>query len=385
MLAPHAVLCAAFAACAPPAPAPREATPPDTVIDLSDIFQSYEAEGTFVLLDVGEGRLYRHNPDRAATRYTPASTFKVYNAMVALENGVVAPALDSMQFDWDGTQRRVPGWNEDQSLRTSMERSTVWVYQEIARRVGADRYVETFAREPYGNGDISCGLDVFWLENCLAISADEQVRFIDRLRRGDVAFRPEVQAAVRDLIRLEATSDHVLFGKTGWGLPEDGSDLGWLVGWIEPSGRAPAVFALNITPAGSGFDMMAARRGILFGALDRLGYRRPRAGDPVPTAIPPPDARGARAAPPPDEWIARDKALHLGVSFLMTLASQYVLERRAEMDDEEALPLSAGFTLAVGLGKEVADSQRTRAPAFSWRDLVADAVGVALAALVIVL
>ena len=77
--------------------------------------------------------------------------------------------------------------------------------------------------------------------------------------------------------------------------------------------------------------------------------------------------------------------LHLGVSFLLTLAGQYVLESKAGLDHADALPLSAGFSLTVGLGKEVADSQRTRAPAFSWRDLAADALGVALAALVIVL
>jgi hypothetical protein len=70
----------------------------------------------------------------------------------------------------------------------------------------------------------------------------------------------------------------------------------------------------------------------------------------------------------------------------MTLAGQYVFERKAGLADSDALPLSAGFSLAVGLGKEIADRQRAGVPAaFSWRDLAADALGVALAALVIVL
>jgi uncharacterized protein YfiM (DUF2279 family) len=200
-----------------------------------------------------------------------------------------------------------------------------------------------------------------------------------------VAFQPHVQAAVRDLIRLETAIGHTLFGKTGWGQRPDGSDVGWIVGWIEPSGRAPAVFALNIEEAGPSFDMMAARRGVLFAALGRLGYRRPQPDDPAPTASIALDDSGSLPRALPDDWLGRDKALHFGVSFLLTLAGQYVFERKAGVEESDALPLSAGLSLAVGLGKEIADSRRSRAPVFSWRDLAADALGVALAALVIVL
>ena len=388
------------------------ATPADSVLDLSDLFAAYEARGTFVVYDVANNQWLRHDPARAAERFTPASTFKVYNSLVALQEGVISPDVDSVQFTWDGETRWNPDWNQDQTLRQSMQRSTVWVYQEIARRVGETRYAASFAREPYGNGDRSCGLDVFWLDNCLRISADEQVRFLDRLRRGETAFRPEVQAAVRDLIVLERGDGYTLYGKTGWGLPpgpngEESIDLGWLVGWVErPEGSY--VFALNLEGAGPTFNMRAARHGLLFAALARLGLRPAHADDPAPTAAPPPDADGAHTGPPlrlapapeapgapptvaaamppvapPDEWVGRDKALHFGVSFLMTLASQYVLTSKAEMEEGPALPVAAGFTLAVGLGKEVADSQRSRSPLFSFRDLAADALGIALASLII--
>jgi beta-lactamase class D/uncharacterized protein YfiM (DUF2279 family) len=357
--------------------------PPDSVIDLSDVFAAYDAAGTLVLLHTESGRTLRHDPARAATQFTPASTFKVYNALVALETGVVDPSLDSVQFEWDGEVRRIDGWNEDQSLRMSMQRSTLWVYQEIARRVGEERYHRAFAAEPYGNGDTSCGLETFWLESCLRISAEEQVVFIDRLRRGETAFAPASETAVRELIRLEANDDYVLYGKTGWAARRGAGDVGWLVGWIETDAGAH-VYALNLQPAGPSFDMMAARRGVLFEVLDRMGLRPHQPGDPTPTAAPAPDQGGLRrGSPAPDEWLARDKALHFGVSFLLTLSSQYVLVDKARMDEDGALPLATGFSLAVGLGKEAADSRRGHSPAFSWRDLAADALGVALAALVI--
>ena len=156
--------------------------------------------------------------------------------------------------------------------------------------------------------------------------------------------------------------------------------------WLERDGRA-YVYALNVSQAGPSFDMMAARRGILFAVLDRMHLRPARPDDPPPTAAP--DGRDSGEAASPvhsrDEWIARDKALHLGVSFLLALSTQYALVSKAGMEEDRALPLSAGFTLAVGLGKEAADARRGALPAFAWRDLAADALGVALAALIIAL
>ena len=104
----------------------------------------------------------------------------------------------------------------------------------------------------------------------------------------------------------------------------------------------------------------------------------------------PPVLEAAEPGRPPsrpagDEWIARDKALHLGASFLLTLSGQYLLTDKTALGDGDALPVAAGAALALGLLKEVADSRRERDPHFCWRDLAADAAGVALGAAVIAL
>lgn len=88
----------------------------------------------------------------------------------------------------------------------------------------------------------------------------------------------------------------------------------------------------------------------------------------------------ASAAPPPaDRWLARDKAMHLGASFGIALGGYLVLTEGAGLDRTPARPLAAGAALAAGLAKEYADERRTRHPLFSWKDLAADAAGVALA------
>ena len=40
---------------------------------------------------------------------------------------------------WDGVKRDFDGWNQDQTLRSSMRHSTVWVYQRFAREIGEVR------------------------------------------------------------------------------------------------------------------------------------------------------------------------------------------------------------------------------------------------------
>ncbi len=95
--------------------------------------------------------------------------------------------------------------------------------------------------------------------------------------------------------------------------------------------------------------------------------------------------RSASRADLPDQWLARDKAMHLGASFLLTLSGQYILTDKTGLEDGDALPPSMAAALGLGLLKEVADSQREVYPHFCWRDLAADAAGVALAAAVIAL
>lgn len=85
---------------------------------------------------------------------------------------------------------------------------------------------------------------------------------------------------------------------------------------------------------------------------------------------------------PPDRWIARDKALHAAGGLLITLSAQYVLTDKLDLPNGRALPVAAGSAMALGLLKEAADARRPVGAHFSWRDLAADAVGVALAALV---
>jgi beta-lactamase class D len=161
--------------------------------DWSRHFAEAGVRGTLVVVDerVHPASRWVHDESRAHTRFIPASTFKIPHALIALDAGAVR---DEFQvFRWDGTRRDIESWNRDQDLRSSMRNSVVWVYQHIARSIGEDGERRYLQKIGYGNADPSGGIDRFWLDGKLAISAEEQVTFLQRLYRNELPFRVEHQ------------------------------------------------------------------------------------------------------------------------------------------------------------------------------------------------
>lgn len=218
--------------------------------DFEEYFTSAGVEGTFVLLDAQTGHTVVHNPERARTRFLPASTFKVPNSLIALETEVASGP--EFALAWDNTvaprQEWWPAeWAQDHTLRTALANSVVWYYQELARRIGPERMQEYLDQFAYGNRDISGGIDQFWLTGGLEISPEEQVDFLRRFHFGELGVSERSTQTVKDLLVLEETSTYRLSGKTGWvGLGESSTpQIGWLIGYLERDGNVH-FFATNI-------------------------------------------------------------------------------------------------------------------------------------------
>jgi beta-lactamase class D len=229
-------------------------------------FDDVRATGVFVLYDVAAGTVRRSDAKRASLRFLPASTFKVFSSMAALDAGVIDGIDDVVA--WDGVIRNNAAWDQDQRMREAFQRSAVWFYQELVRRVGPDRMLELLRREGYGNQDISGGIDQFWLSGGLRISADEQVAFLERLHDRTLGFSPTAMDAVSDLLLMQRGDDWVLRGKTGWARAD--GQLGWIVGWVERDGRT-WIYALNLHSDDPRFPMFEARQAVLRGVLRDAG------------------------------------------------------------------------------------------------------------------
>jgi beta-lactamase class D OXA-48 len=228
---------AAFLLCAAPAAAEVRDRP-----EWTRHFSEAGTQGAFVLYDLRQDRHQVSDRRRAEARFIPASTFKIPNSLIALDTGVVAD--EHQVFPWDGATREDPSWNRDHTLRTALKYSVVPVYQSIARQIGAARMQEYVTRLQYGNADISGGIDRFWLDGGLRISAMEQVRLLVALYRTRLPVQERSQRIVREIMLVEATPAYILRAKTGYGVRATPA-IGWWVGWVEREDDV-RFFALNL-------------------------------------------------------------------------------------------------------------------------------------------
>jgi len=220
----------------------------------------------FVLMDLKRETTARFNESRCAQQLAPCSTFKIFNALAALDAEVVRDADTS--FRWDGKQKWNKNWERDHSLATAMKYSVVWYYQEVARRIGAEQMQACLDRVGYGNRDISGGIDRFWLGSSLKISANEQVEFLANVYRNDLPFSQHALDTTRNILALYEHDGSRLSGKTGSGWWDGGYQLGWFVGHLITAEGGEYVFAYNMT--GKGASGVRAKAQVL-ALLDALG------------------------------------------------------------------------------------------------------------------
>lgn len=226
---------------------PDQPIPTATITnDLSDVepelekyFEGYNA--AFVLYDLNHDQYVRFNSERCAERFIPASTFKIMNSLIGLETGVIPD--ENYVIQWDGTQYDIASWNQDHTLKTAIQNSVVWYYQELARRVGVEKMQSFVASANYGNEDISGQIDTFWLEGELRISANEQVEFLKKLYLNQLPFSTESIKTVKEILILEKTDSYQLSGKTG-SAQRITPHQGWFMGYLETKGNV-YFFATN--------------------------------------------------------------------------------------------------------------------------------------------
>lgn len=226
-----------------PAEAAEDKAPrPIDEATIARLFAAAKCTGTFVLHELRANRWTIHNPQRADSTFLPASTFKIPNSIIALECQAVQS--EEEMIPWDGVERSVAAWNKDHNLRSAIPVSAVWFYQELARRVGQERMQEWVNRLEYGNRDIGGGIDVFWLTGAIRISAVEQIHFLEKLYKNELAASKKTQEIVKDILVQEKTEEYTLRGKTGWANITE-PDLGWYVGYLETKEEV-YFFAMNM-------------------------------------------------------------------------------------------------------------------------------------------
>lgn len=223
-----------------------KSTAPAT-IDFQRHFEALKVEGSIVIYDLKNDRTYEHNPKRNTTEFLPASTFKIVNSLIALENAMVPNELAILT--WDGIERSIPSWNQDLNMQEAFKRSAIWFYQVLARRIGPEKMQQGVTKLGYGNQNIGSpsAIDQFWLDGDLRITPMQQIDFLKRFYQGQLPVSKRSLEIVKAMMILEQTPNYILRGKTGWvGLGDPKAEqIGWLVGYLE-AGNNVYFFATNL-------------------------------------------------------------------------------------------------------------------------------------------
>ena len=97
--------------------------------DFKKFFDESNHEGCFILYDLNKNEYLKYNPERCAERFVPASTFKIFNSLAALEAGAIKDEYEIIQ--WDSVKRFYDMWNQDLNLAQAFKYSAVWFYQNL--------------------------------------------------------------------------------------------------------------------------------------------------------------------------------------------------------------------------------------------------------------
>lgn len=209
--------------------------------------------GCFLLRDLSSGSEQVSSVERCAQGRRPNSTFKIVNALIGADLGLLSGPDAIMKWD----AKRYPkqdgwfeGWDRDQPLREAMRISSVPLFRKLAVDIGPERMAQYLETLEYGNRDMSAGLDSFWLQGNMRITATQQVDLISGLVREELPVSKQAQAIVKQVLKKEPIAGAPHAGKTGSGgleTPDSaqgkGAMVGWMVGFIELA-RGPVAYAM---------------------------------------------------------------------------------------------------------------------------------------------
>lgn len=163
----------------------------------------------------------------------PASTFKIINLLIALQTNTIKNENEVVK--WVGKSDTTlygyrPDIYRDMTVKEAFKLSAGWVFIELAKKIGKEKYLNYLNKCGYGNLDLSeQGVD-FWNFGAFAISPKNQVEFLLKVYRNQVPFSKRNIHILKRVMISEKTNDYIIRAKTGWTRWE-GNDIGWWVGY----------------------------------------------------------------------------------------------------------------------------------------------------------
>ncbi len=165
----------------------------------------------------------------------PASTFKIINLLIALETKTIKNENEIVK--WVGKTDTIkygyrPEIYHDMSVKEAFEVSAGWVFIELAKKIGIEKYKKYLSACEYGNLNLTESNNDFWNFGYFAISPINQVEFIKKLYEEKLPFSKQTIDIVKRVMITEKTEEFTIRAKTGW-TRENNINTGWWIGYFE--------------------------------------------------------------------------------------------------------------------------------------------------------
>lgn len=195
-------------------------------------------EGVIVFSNLKSDNIIYSDEIKANEKFPPCSTFKIWNALIGIEKGLINSPNDEF-YKWDKEVRFISEWNKNLNFKEAFTVSCVPAFQNLAKKIGSNYMQEWINKINYGDRNISSGLDNFWLpregKKAILISPKQQAFLIKDLLSNKFPFSDKSLKILKKVMLVKQTEKGMLFGKTGSGknihdIPNN--NIGWFVGYV---------------------------------------------------------------------------------------------------------------------------------------------------------
>jgi beta-lactamase class D len=197
--------------------------------ELKTYYDAEKTEGCFTLLDNATGQITVYNMAMDTTRVSPGATFDILNAMIALHTGSITDENKPLGIQKENDSLAGSTTSLKQAFHDNLKECT----QLIASTTGNIEIQKWIDSLSYGNKTIGDSSEMYWANNKLKISPDEQLGLLKHLYFDQLPFRKSVQESVRNMMLQEDNSAYRLSYKTASIINESNHTETWNIGWIE--------------------------------------------------------------------------------------------------------------------------------------------------------
>ena len=198
---------------------------------LKQHFDNAQVDGCFTMIDNASGEITVYNMKLDTARKLPGSTFHILGSLMALETGVLPDEKTEISID----SLKYSGWKGKNpiSLTDAFQQDADPFFATVMEKMGSDTIKGWIDSIGYGNKNFGAKGELFWMNNQLKISPDEQLGFMKKLYFDQLPFRKSVMESLRGMMMREDNSAYRLSYQSAEGLDEKKQKIAWTCGWIE--------------------------------------------------------------------------------------------------------------------------------------------------------